>query len=172
MVIMVPKQSSSVQICANFNPLKWQFTDRSTPPTEGGRDTSPTDWSNSIQQARTPDFGMQRHPVCLLHLLPQKAEHFQKRMSAILSGFDRVVCQMDHVLVFEKDQPEHDSRLTKVFKRIEAAGVCSIQTNPSWNSCSMSLMTKASQLIPTKHQPSDRCSPWQMCENFNGSWEW
>ena len=50
-------------------------------------------------------------------------EHFQKRMSAILSGLNGVVCQMDDVLVFGKDKSEHDARLTAVLKFIESAGV-------------------------------------------------
>ena len=49
-------------------------------------------------------------------------EHFQKRMSAILSGLDGGVCQTDDVLVFGRDQTEHDSRLLAVLKRIESAG--------------------------------------------------
>ena len=36
-------------------------------------------------------------------------EHFQERMSAIFSGLDGVVCQMDDVLVFGRDQTEHDA---------------------------------------------------------------
>ena len=48
-------------------------------------------------------------------------EHYQKRISAILSGRDGVVCQMDDVLVFGRDQLEHDTRLTKVLERIEQA---------------------------------------------------
>ena len=43
-------------------------------------------------------------------------------MSAILSGLEGVVCQMDDVLVFGKDQPEHDARLTSVLNRINTAG--------------------------------------------------
>ena len=43
-------------------------------------------------------------------------------MSRILSGLDGVLCQMDDVLVFGRDQSEHDARLTAVLTRIEAAG--------------------------------------------------
>lgn len=50
-------------------------------------------------------------------------EHFQKRMSAILSGLPGVVCQMDDVLVFGSDQKQHDERLTAVLKRLESANV-------------------------------------------------
>ena len=50
-------------------------------------------------------------------------EHFQKRMSQILDGLEGVVCQMDDVLVFGKDQQQHDTRLTAVLRRIQKAGV-------------------------------------------------
>ena len=50
-------------------------------------------------------------------------ELFQKRMSAILCDLEGVVCQMDDILVFGKDQAEHDGRLTAVLKRIESSGV-------------------------------------------------
>ena len=44
-------------------------------------------------------------------------EHFQKRMSKILSGLDGVSCLMDNVLVFGKDKQEHDLRLMAALKR-------------------------------------------------------
>lgn len=40
----------------------------------------------------------------------------------MLSGLDGVLCQMNDVLVFGRDQSEHDTRLTAVLERIEAAG--------------------------------------------------
>ena len=48
--------------------------------------------------------------------------HFQKRMSAILSGLEGVVVQMDDILVFGKEQTEHDGRLFNVLVRISEAG--------------------------------------------------
>ncbi|ETW98423.1 MAG: hypothetical protein ETSY2_42830 [Candidatus Entotheonella gemina] len=50
-------------------------------------------------------------------------ELFQKRMSAILCDLEGVVCQMDDILVFGKDQAEHNGRLTAVLKQIQSAGV-------------------------------------------------
>ena len=50
-------------------------------------------------------------------------ELFQRRMSAMLSGLSGVLCLMDDVLIFGKDQAEHDDRLIKVLKRIESTGV-------------------------------------------------
>ena len=50
-------------------------------------------------------------------------EHFQKRMSAILKGIEGVVCLMDDILVFGKNQQEHDERLYAVLKRLQEAGL-------------------------------------------------
>lgn len=50
-------------------------------------------------------------------------EHFQKRMSQVLSGLSGVLCLMDDVLVFGRDKQEHNLRLTAVLKRIQEAGV-------------------------------------------------
>jgi len=37
-------------------------------------------------------------------------ELFQRRMNSILEGLDGVVCLMDDVLVYGKDEAEHDAR--------------------------------------------------------------
>ena len=50
-------------------------------------------------------------------------EHFQKRMSTILDGLASVLCLMDDILILEKDQKEHDTRLTTALERIQSAGV-------------------------------------------------
>ena len=47
-------------------------------------------------------------------------EHFQRRMSHILEGLEGVLCLIDDVVIFGKDQEEHDARLEG---RIQAAGV-------------------------------------------------
>ena len=49
-------------------------------------------------------------------------------MCKILDGLEGVVCLMDDVLVFGKDQEEHDQRLRQVLERVEAANVT---LNPS-----------------------------------------
>ena len=43
-------------------------------------------------------------------------EHFEKRMSHILQGLDGVLCQTDDVLVYGKDQKQHDARVTAVLE--------------------------------------------------------
>ena len=50
-------------------------------------------------------------------------EHFQKRMSTILDGLAGVLCLKDDILIFGKDQKEHDTRLTAALEKIHAAGV-------------------------------------------------
>ena len=50
------------------------------------------------------------------------SEHFQKIISTIfdLAG---ILCLMDDILIFGKDQKEHNTRLTAALERIQAAGV-------------------------------------------------
>ena len=55
-------------------------------------------------------------------------EHFQKRISQILTGLQGVLCLMDDVLIFGRDQKEHDERLFAALTRIQTAGVT---LNPS-----------------------------------------
>ena len=43
-------------------------------------------------------------------------------MSEILAGPEGVLCQMDDVLIFGKDQTEHDQRLEAALMHIEKAG--------------------------------------------------
>ena len=50
-------------------------------------------------------------------------EHFQRRVSEILSGIEGTVSMMDDILVFGKDQEEHDKNLNKALQRIEKAGL-------------------------------------------------
>ena len=50
-------------------------------------------------------------------------EHFQRRMSEILSDLEGVVCMMDDVLVHGQTSEEHDKRLEKVLQRLQEAGL-------------------------------------------------
>ena len=49
-------------------------------------------------------------------------EHFQKQMSNILCGLEDVLCSMDDMLLFGKDQSEHDTRLYAVLRRLVKQG--------------------------------------------------
>ena len=50
-------------------------------------------------------------------------EHFQRRMSDILTGLEGVVGMMDDVLVHGRTTEEHDERLDKVLQKLEEAGL-------------------------------------------------
>ena len=49
-------------------------------------------------------------------------EHFQRRMSHILSGIPGVVCMMDDIIVHGQNQGEHDERLHRVLQRLPKRG--------------------------------------------------
>ena len=50
-------------------------------------------------------------------------EYFQKRMQEVLLGLDGVICMMDDILVYGREQEEHDSRLMAVLKRLKQEGI-------------------------------------------------
>ena len=50
-------------------------------------------------------------------------EYFQRRMSAILDGHQGVLCHMDDIFIFGRDQGEHDARLNAALSSIQEAGV-------------------------------------------------
>ena len=49
-------------------------------------------------------------------------EHIQRKINELLTSLRGVLCQMDDILVFERDQAEHDSQLEAVLTRIKEAG--------------------------------------------------
>ena len=50
-------------------------------------------------------------------------EHFQRQMSAILSGVTGVLCLMDNIFIHGKTQSEHDSRLEKVLRCLQESNL-------------------------------------------------
>ena len=50
-------------------------------------------------------------------------EHFQRRMQSILEGVEGVQCHIDDILVYGKDQEEHDARLRESLCRLREARV-------------------------------------------------
>ena len=65
-------------------------------------------------------------------------------MNNVLEGVPGVLCHMDDVLVYGKDNQELDSRLTAVLKRIKATG---ITLNPTKCDFSRSSLTFLGHLI-------------------------
>ncbi|KAJ8340717.1 hypothetical protein SKAU_G00353500 [Synaphobranchus kaupii] len=50
-------------------------------------------------------------------------EHFQRRMTQMLEGCDGVLCHADDILVYGRDQEEHNKRLHRVLKKLEEEGL-------------------------------------------------
>ena len=68
-------------------------------------------------------------------------EHFQRRMSDILTGLEGTLCMIDNVLVYGSSQEEHDCRLSAVLERIQQAG--SHSTEKSVNSAQTESISSA-----------------------------
>ncbi|XP_037529195.1 uncharacterized protein K02A2.6-like [Rhipicephalus sanguineus] len=94
-------------------------------PVEG-----PTDWCAGIVPVVKPSGGVR---ICvdfnrlnssvLRERFPSPPEYFQKRMSEILSGLTGVVHLMDDILVFGRDQAEHDGNLDTTLKKLASSGI-------------------------------------------------
>ena len=50
-------------------------------------------------------------------------EHFQKRLTQMLSGLEGTVCHADDILVFGSSREQHDHRLSKVLDRLQKEGL-------------------------------------------------
>ena len=61
-------------------------------------------------------------------------------MSTILEDLEYVLCLMDNVVIFGKDQKEHDSRLTAALERIQAAGVTLNKDKCEFNKTSLTFL--------------------------------
>ena len=61
-------------------------------------------------------------------------EIFQRQMNEVLSGLPSVLCHIDDILVYGKDEAEHEkSRLQATLKRIQSAGITlNVKVNASF----------------------------------------
>ena len=146
-MVVVPKPSGDVRICVDLKPLNQNVlreyhplpnVDETLAQLAGAEKFSKLDansgfWqiplakkSRSFTTFITP-FGRSQFNK-LPFGISCAPELFQKRMSTMLSGLQGVLCLMDDVLVFGRDQEEHDKRLEAVLRRVQSAGVT---LNPS-----------------------------------------
>ena len=139
-MVVVPKKSGNVRICVDLKPLNESVLREVHPLPKvdetlaqlGAKIFTKLDANSGFWQIPLKEssrllttFITPTGLYCFNKLpfgISSAPEHFQKRISAILSGLSGVICQMDDVLVFGKNQQEHDSRLQRVLKRIEMAG--------------------------------------------------
>ena len=141
-MVVIPKKSGSVRICVdlknlNENVLREVYplpkVDDILAQISGGKLFSKLDANSGFWQIPlapksrllttflTP-FGR----YCFNKLpfgITSAPEHFQKRMSTILAGLEGVLVLIDDVLIWGKDEKEHNDRLTAALNRVSEAGV-------------------------------------------------
>ena len=141
-MVVVPKKSGKIRICGDLKPLN-KCVLREVHPLPRVNDTLAQLSGARIFTKLDANSGFWQIPLskssrllttfiitigrfCFNKLpfgISRAPEHFHKRMSAILTGLNGVVCHMDDVLVFGKTQDEHDAILVQVLSRIQSAGV-------------------------------------------------
>ncbi len=141
-MVVVPKANNKVRICVDLTHLN-QTVQRERHPLPaveqtlaqlaGARLFSKLDANSGFWQiplspesASLTTFITPQGRYCF-HRLPfgitSAPEHFQRRMSDLLSGFEGVVCMTDDVLVHGRTTEEHDQRLARVLRKLEQAGL-------------------------------------------------
>ena len=195
-MVVVPKKSGDVRICVDLKALNESVL-REVHPIPKVDDTiaqlagatlfSKLDANSGFWQI---PLAKESHPLTTFitpygryhfNKLPfgisSAPELFQKRMNKILAGLDRVVCQMDDVLIVGANKAEHDARLTAALERLQAAGVT---LNPAKckfrqtmvKSLDTLLMQGAFRQTLKRLLQSSRWSPLTTSRNYAGSWVW
>ena len=140
-MFVVPKTSGDVCICVDFLPLNESVLQEVHPlPTVeetlgqlsatvfSELDSNSGFWQIPLHETSRPlttfvtpfdrfwfnklPFGISSAPEC-----------FQRLMNHILAGEDGILCHMDDILIFGKNQEQHDTRLHSTLKKIKTEGV-------------------------------------------------
>ena len=139
-MVVVPKPSGKVRICVDLTRLNQSVcrerhqmpaVDQTLAQLAGAKVYTKLDANSGFWQillspesALLTTFMTPFGRFCF-HRLPfgitSAPEHFQRRMSEILSGLNGVVCLVDDILVYGKTREEHDERLHKVLQRLQEA---------------------------------------------------
>ena len=158
-MVVVPKKSGDVRICVDLKPLNKSVL-REVHPLPKVDDTlaqlsgacvfSKLDansgfWQIPLSQSSRllTTFIAHTGRYCFNKLpfgISSAPEHFQRRMGEILAGLSGVQCLMDDILIYGKDQTEHDTRLEAVLQRIESAGVTLNPTKCEFNKKSLTFL--------------------------------
>ena len=158
-MVVVPKKSGEVRICVDLKPLNESVL-RETHPLPGVDETLAQLTGATVMSKLDANSGFWQIPLskdsrelttfitpfgryCFNKLpfgISSAPEHFQKRMSTILDGLAGVLCLMDDILIFGKDQKEHDTRLTAALEKIQAAGVTLNKDKCEFNKTSLTFL--------------------------------
>ena len=141
-MVVVPKKNGSIRICVELKPLNESVlrevhplprVDETLAQMTGAKVFSKLDANSGFwqiplaPQSRLLTTFITPYGRYCFNKLPfgisSAPEHFQKRMSEILTGLEGVLCLIDDVFVFGKDQQEHDARLKAVLERLRSKGV-------------------------------------------------
>ena len=158
-MVVVPKKSGDVRICIDLKPLNESVL-RETHPLPGVDETLAQLTGVTVMSKLDANSGFWPIPLakesrelttfitpfgryCFNKLsfgISSAPEHFQKRMSMILDGLVGVLCLMDTIHSFGKDQKENDIRLTAALERIKAAGVILNKDKCEFNKTSLTFL--------------------------------
>ena len=141
-LVVVPKQNGKVRICVDLTKLNENVCRERHPlpaieqilaQLSGAKVFSILDANSgfwqiplSVESARLTTFISPYGRFCFRRLpfgITSAPEHFQRRMSSILSGLTGVVCLMDDILVHGETQAQHDERLVKVLNWLQESGL-------------------------------------------------
>ncbi len=151
-MVVAPKKSGDVRICVDFRPLN-ESVQRETHPLptvdhtlaqlSGATRFSKLDANSGFwqipltEQSRELTTFLTPYGRYWFNRLPfgiaSAPEHFQRQMEAILAGHNGVLCHMDDLLIFGRDQQEHDARLDAALQSIRAAEVTLNRAKCSFN---------------------------------------
>ena len=141
-MVVVPKPSGQVRICVDLKHLN-ECAQREFHPLPHVEETLAQLTGTQVFTKLDANSGFWQIPLArksrllttfitpfrryCFHKLPfgitSAPELFQRGMNSMLSGLPGVLCFMDDVLFFTKNQAEHDTHLKAVLKRIKSAGV-------------------------------------------------
>lgn len=141
-IVVVPKSDGSVRICVDlielnkcvqreFHPLP--SVEYSLNLLTGAKVFSkldansgfwqiPLDETSSYLTTFITPFGRFRF-LRLPFGISSAPEHFQRRMMQLLEKTSGTICHMDDILVWGRDQAEHDQRLKIVLEKLKEAGI-------------------------------------------------
>ncbi|XP_011410333.1 PREDICTED: uncharacterized protein K02A2.6-like [Amphimedon queenslandica] len=141
-MVVVPKKSGSVRICVDFRALNESVlrevhplptVDETLAHLNGASVFSKLDANSGFWQIPLAEnskhlttFITPYGRYCFNKLpfgISSAPEYFQRCMTEILTGQEGVLCHIDDIIIFGKNQKEHDSRLHAALKKIQAAGV-------------------------------------------------